>query len=87
MLADGRTLGEVCREATEEAVEALRSVMADPGSPGSARVAAATALLDRGWGRPRQRLEVDDSPPPAEGSPGLRLVRPGDPGFVEPPAP
>ena len=52
VLADGRTLGELCRESTGEAVAAPRSVMADPDSSASARVAAACALLDRGWGSP-----------------------------------
>ena len=79
-------MGELCRESTGEAVGALCAVMVDCDAPASARVATATALLDRGWGRPRQRLEVDDSPPPAEEGPGLRLVRPCDPAFVEPPS-
>ena len=86
VLADGRSLGELCRESTGEAVGALRAVMGSDQAPASARVSAACALLDRGWGRPRQRLEVDDSPPPAEEGPGLRLVRPCDPAFVEPPS-
>ncbi|MCY4085553.1 MAG: hypothetical protein OXG37_01355 [Actinomycetia bacterium] len=80
-------MGELCREATGEAVAALRAVMVDCDAPASARVTAATALLDRGWGRPHQRLEVEESEPPVEESPALRLVRPGDPAFVEPPAP
>ena len=84
MLADGRSLGELCREATGEAVGALRSVMGSDQAPASARVSAACALLDRGWGRPPQHVEVDLDPPGGDGEETLRLVRPGDPGFVEP---
>ena len=85
-LAGGRSLGELCREATGEAVGALRSVMGSDQAPASARVSAACALLDRGWGRPRQRLEVDEGSPGEGGEDEPRLVWPGDPDFVEPPA-
>lgn len=37
-------------------IEILESI-AERGSPDAARVSAATALLDRGFGRPRQALE------------------------------
>jgi hypothetical protein len=33
--------------------------MKERRSPAAARVSAAIALLDRGWGRPPQALEVD----------------------------
>ena len=59
----GRTLTELAREATTAAVDTLRDVMTDPAVPGSARVAAATALLDRAYGRPAQRVEA----PPSRG--------------------
>ena len=86
MLADGRTLGELCREATGEAVVALRAVMGSDEASAAARVSAACALLDRGWGRLRQRLEVDEGLPGEGGEDEPRLVWPGDPDFVEPPA-
>ena len=56
-------------------------------APASARVSAACALLDRGWGRPPQHVDVDVDPPGGDGEETPRLVRPGDPGFVEPPTP
>ena len=87
VLPGGRSLGELCRESTGEAVEAPRSVMGSDQAPASARVSAACALLDRGWGRPPQHVEVDVDPPGGDGEETLRLVRPGDPGFVEPPTP
>jgi hypothetical protein len=45
------------REMTPEALSTLRTVMNDPKAPPSARVGAATAVLDRGWGRPTQSIE------------------------------
>lgn len=53
-LADGRTLAEVAREHTELAITVLAEIASCGGESGSARVSAATALLDRGWGRPKQ---------------------------------
>jgi hypothetical protein len=36
----------------------LKRIAADTKAPPAAQVAAAVALLDRGWGRPRQALEL-----------------------------
>ena len=84
--ADGRTLTELAREKTAFAVGVLESVAADADAPASARISAAKALLDRAWGRPSQRVEIDDGSP-GEGEGGAApLVWPGDPDFVEPPA-
>jgi len=60
----GRTLRELARGHTEDAITVLLEVARD-GSSESARVTAATALLDRGWGRP--------TPDPPEAIP-LRAV-------------
>lgn len=49
---------DIARESTELAVETLRQICADPAAPHAARVSAASALLDRGWGRPMQGLAV-----------------------------
>ena len=59
-----KLIGEVrdlARQFTEEAVETLASIMRNPESPTPARVAAAQALLDRGWGRAAQQVEVQRS--------------------------
>jgi hypothetical protein len=51
--------GEVetlARTHTAEAVETLVDLMRN-GSPDSVRVAAANALLNRGWGLPRQAID------------------------------
>ena len=44
-------------EYTEQALRVLVDVMGDGTAPHGARVHAATALLDRGHGKPRQELE------------------------------
>jgi hypothetical protein len=49
---------ENARAYTTEAVETLAEVMRDKGAPPSARVTAANALLDRGWGKPDANLNV-----------------------------
>lgn len=60
ILPDGRTLAEVARTHTLEAVETLVSVMKD-GESDAARVSAAVAVLDRGWGKPAQPVEADEA--------------------------
>jgi hypothetical protein len=46
----------LAKACTEPALAALK-IIAAKGKSESARVAAAVALLDRGWGRPRQAVE------------------------------
>jgi hypothetical protein len=43
---------------TEQAVNVLVEIMNSTGAREAARVAAANAILDRGWGRPAQELEL-----------------------------
>jgi hypothetical protein len=50
----------LARAYTEKAIETLGGIMSQPGCPESARVAAATALLDRGWGKPAQAVVGGD---------------------------
>jgi len=49
---------EAAKEWTTEAVATLGRIATDLKAPHAAQVAAATALLDRGWGRPQQRIEA-----------------------------
>ena len=44
----------LARAHTETALRTLASIVTQKAAPASARVAAATALLDRGWGKPLQ---------------------------------
>jgi Family of unknown function (DUF5681) len=52
-----REIEELTRQHTPEVIAALVGICSDPKAPPAARVAAATAILDRGWGKPRQHLE------------------------------
>jgi hypothetical protein len=56
-----RTLSEMAREHTDTALAALAEVAAS-GSTDSARVAAAVAILDRGYGRPAPVKEPAQKP-------------------------
>lgn len=61
-LADGRTLTDLAREHTEEAVATLVSVMRDVKAPAAARVAASDKILNRGWGQAPQTITLQDVP-------------------------
>lgn len=62
--ADGKTLRQLARDYTEEALNVLVSVMRDEEAPPPARVSAATNIHDRGWGKPTQPVSGDDEAPP-----------------------
>jgi len=49
-------LRELARANTKQAIGALVEVMNDKGCSPSARVSAASEVLDRGWGRPAQTI-------------------------------
>jgi len=53
-----RKMLRAARQAGPQAVQTLREIMADGTAPPSARIAAATALLDRGFGKPREHIEL-----------------------------
>ena len=44
-------ISAIAREYTKDAVETLVEIMGDNQAPPSARVKAATEILDRGWGK------------------------------------
>ena len=50
---------DIARESTTLAIETLRTIAADTEALHAARVSAATALLDRAWGKPAQQLSAD----------------------------
>jgi len=58
LASERRTLSALARRHTRSAINALVRIMEGDGSE-AARISAANALLDRGWGRPRQEMEVD----------------------------
>jgi hypothetical protein len=47
---------ELARKWTVQAIETLAEIMQDIGAPKATRVAAASAILDRGYGKPPQGL-------------------------------
>jgi uncharacterized protein (UPF0147 family) len=59
VLASGKSVAELARDYTERAVETLVEVMEDSDAPKNARVSAAEALLDRGWGKPKQEMDLN----------------------------
>ena len=54
-LTDIRSLARVH---TDICIRVLAGIMQQPDAPHSARVSAATSLLDRGWGKPHQTSDV-----------------------------
>ena len=53
-----RLLTDLARAQTENAVGVLVEIMTSKETP-PARIAAANALLDRGWGKPRGEVEAE----------------------------
>ena len=49
----------LARQHTALAVKTLVGIAAQRTAPQSARVAVAQALLDRGWGKPKQEVEIN----------------------------
>ena len=53
---------ELARAHTGEAIQTLVSIMTNPKSAPAARVSAANALLDRGYGKPPQHITGEGGP-------------------------
>lgn len=49
----------LARMHTVAAMKTLAAIMVEPTAPHSARVMAANAILDRGWGKPEVKLEAE----------------------------
>jgi hypothetical protein len=58
---NGETAAQLARTHTAAAIDTLAEVNGNKKAPPIARVAAANALLDRGWGRPK---EAEDNEKP-----------------------
>lgn len=54
-----KEVAELARAHTDEAMKALVSIAKNSKAPPSARVAAAEALLNRGWGRSPQEIKLE----------------------------
>ena len=60
----GEDIKSLCRAHTATAVSTLAGIMRQPKAQVSARIAAAQALLDRGWGRAAQVMAAEEGGPP-----------------------
>lgn len=56
----GRSLRELAREHTMEAMETLIAIALDDQAPAPARISAASAILDRGYGKPTLTVGDED---------------------------
>ena len=52
----------LARAHTEPAINTLAGIMNQKKAPPAARAAAANSLLDRGWGKPPQALQIKGDP-------------------------
>lgn len=53
----------LARSHTDKALNVLAGIMQQEDAPAAARVSAATALLDRGWGKAPQAITGDEGGP------------------------
>jgi hypothetical protein len=53
-----KEIQSLARNHTESAIKVLAGIMTNGEAPHSARVSAATALMDRGWGKPAQTVDM-----------------------------
>jgi hypothetical protein len=67
---------DLARAYTVEAIEALAGITRDLDASAPARVAAATALLDRAWGKAPQAITGEGGEGPVLTSIEVRFVRP-----------
>lgn len=64
------TLRDIARGYTQEAIDALVSILANEDEPAAARVSAANALLDRGYGKAATVINGDD-----DGGPVVTMIK------------
>jgi len=75
---NGETVAELARAHTKEAIDCLVEVLTGKANEARDRIAAANALLDRGWGKPKESVDLDAR---VEGNaiPVIQFVRAPDP--------
>lgn len=56
---NGETVAELARAHTKDAIDCLVEVLTGKGNEPRDRIAAANALLDRGWGKPKESVDLD----------------------------
>jgi hypothetical protein len=55
----GASLAELARGHTELAINTIVGICSDPKATDNARLIAAFGLLDRGWGKPKETVDVN----------------------------
>ena len=53
-----KDVAKLARRHTAEAIDTLHAIMSDNDANPAVRVVAAEALLNRGWGKPKQAVDV-----------------------------
>ncbi len=69
---NGETAAQLARMLTADALKTLAEVNNNPKAPAIARVAAANAILDRGWGKPTEYVEANVQ---QSGIPVIQIIR------------
>lgn len=73
-----RALADMAKDHAEAAMATLAAIHSDTTAPPAARVTAATAILDRAYGKPHQAVEVSGKDgKPIEHEFTVAFVRPG----------
>lgn len=71
---NGETVAELARGHTAECVACLAEIVNGKANEPPHRIAAANALLDRGWGKPKESVDLDARVQGA-GLPVIQFVR------------
>ena len=71
---NGETAAQLARMHTAEAIATLAEVCNSKGAEPRDRIAAANGLLDRGWGKPTEHVELD-ADVKGNGLPIIQIVR------------
>jgi hypothetical protein len=72
-------IASLARAHTETVIKVLVGIVTREDAAPNARIAAGLALLDRGWGKPLQKIELDDDRPGEIGEIVITIVDPKDP--------
>ena len=75
---NGESLTELCRAHTADAIKTLVDIMGQAVNEPKDRIAAAVALLDRGWGKPKEAIDVDARVEGGLGLPVIQILRYAD---------
>jgi hypothetical protein len=72
---NGESLTELCRILTADAVTTLKDIMLGATNEPKDRITAALSLLDRGWGKPKEAIDIDARIEGGLGLPVIQILR------------